>query len=157
MLGGPNQLISILRDTPVILGTLVHGVGDHAASTPADDEWSVVEVVGHLCDAERRAITRIAQLTTEDRPLLQGYDQEEMVERQRYREQPLDHVLEQFMALRTERISALEELGPDDWERVGLWEGTEAITLKQITTHMCGHDMTHLAQIARLVEQSGSR
>jgi uncharacterized damage-inducible protein DinB len=157
MLGGPDELISMLCDTPVILRALVRGIGHHAASPAGDEGWSVVEVVGHLCGAERRAIARIAQLTTEDRPLLEGYDQIAMVERRRYREQPLDQLLERFMALRAERIAALEGLEPADWERIGLWEGTEAITLTQITTHMCRHDMTHLTQIARLVEQAGIR
>ena len=60
-IGDNDELIDLLRKTPVILRGLVAGLDDAAAKARAgDDGWAVVEVVGHLVDAERRAIDRIA-------------------------------------------------------------------------------------------------
>ena len=66
----------------------------------------------------------------------------------RYQEHPLDTVVNRFLALRAERISALAALTPDQWTRTGTFMGRGATPLTAITVHMVWHDMNHLAQIA---------
>jgi uncharacterized damage-inducible protein DinB len=149
VIGGNDELISILRDTPAILQTLIAGMTDEEARVrPQPGGWSVIEVVGHLVDAERRALDRMDQLQREENPHLEGYDQMELVERQRYREQRLPDVLQTFEGLRTERIAALEALDASGWERSGAFARHGPVTLREIVIHMCRHDVTHLAQIA---------
>src|SRR5688572_24216237 len=117
-MGGPDELIDLLRKTPVILRGLTNGLDDAAAQARnGDDAWSVVEVIGHLIDAERRAIDRIATVIAEDDPVLEGYDQMALVERQAYWSRSLADVLEAFETVRAERIAALEALDEAAWSR----------------------------------------
>jgi len=147
--GGPDELIDLLRKTPAILRGLTAGLDDASAQARAgDNDWSVVEVVGHLVDAERRARERIEQLQREDLPHLEGYDQMALVERHAYRSRSLAEVLAEFERERGERIASLEALDANGWQRGGTFASHGPVTLREITLHMCWHDANHLAQIA---------
>jgi hypothetical protein len=63
----------------------------------------------------------------------------------------LSDVLDRFERLRAERVARLEPLDAAGWERTGRHTQVGAITLYQLTVHMCKHDAIHLAQIARAV------
>jgi uncharacterized damage-inducible protein DinB len=154
LMGGPDELIDLLRKTPVILHGLVAGLDDASAQAQiGDDDWAVVEVIGHLIDAERRAIDRIATVLAEEDPVLEGYDQMALVERQAYQTQSLAGVLAEFEAVRSERIAALEALDDAAWERRATLSTYGTGSLREITIHMCTHDANHLAQIARLMHR----
>ena len=151
MWGGPEELIEILRATPVVLRQLVAGVDDEAARRSAGpDEWAIVEVVAHLCDAEERAADRIRLITSEEEPDIEGYDQVALAEQRAYRAMDLSETLERFERLRAARIELLEALEDTDWFRTGRHAESGLLTLHALTTHMCKHDAVHLAQIARL-------
>ena len=152
MWGGPDELIDILRATPVVLRTLVRGVDDgRARAAPGEGEWAVVEVAAHLADAEEKAVDRIVRMTTEDEPVIEGYDQVALAERRGYRQMQLSEVLARFERLRAKRIGLLEPLDAADWQRTGRHAEQGVLTLYGLTAHMCKHDAVHLAQIARLV------
>jgi hypothetical protein len=150
MWGGPDDLVEMLRITPVLLRSLVSQVTDQQARVPpTEGDWSVVEIAAHLADADEKAIDRIRRMTAEDEPLIEGYDQVELAERRRYREMNLSDVLNRFDQLRAERVTLLEPLNAAAWERTGRHSQAGIITLYQLTLHMCRHDAIHLAQIAR--------
>ena len=147
-----DELIDSLRKTVSILDGLLVDVDEELAhARPADGEWSAVETVGHLIDAEERAVRRIGQVVKEDNPELAGYDADGLVRENGYQEQPLDTVVNRFLALRAERIEALTALTPDQWLRTGIFMGRGETPLTAITVHMVWHDMNHLAQIAEAV------
>jgi hypothetical protein len=152
MWGGPDDLVEMLRTTPVVLRALVRGVDDaQARVAPDEGDWSVVEVAAHLADADEKAIERITRMTGEDEPVIEGYDQVELAERRGYRQMNLSEVLDRFARLRGGRVSLLEPLNAAAWERPGRHTQEGVITLFQLTVHMCKHDAIHLAQIARIV------
>lgn len=145
-----DELIDSLAKTTSVLDGLLVGVDEELAhARPAEGEWSAVETVGHLIDAENRAVARIAQVTQEDDPELTGYDADALVREHGYQEQPLDTVVNRFLALRAERIAALQALSPEQWQRTGMFMGRGATPLTAITVHMVWHDANHLAQIAQ--------
>src|SRR5262249_58996037 len=120
MWGSPDDLVEMLRTTPVVLRTLVRGVDDaRARVAPGEREWSVVEVAAHLADADEKAIDRIIRMTGENEPVIEGYDQVELAERRGYRQMNLSEVLDRFERLRAERIALLEPLDAAAWERTG--------------------------------------
>jgi hypothetical protein len=148
-MGGRDELIDLLRQTPVILRGLTAGLDDDSARARADDDaWSVVEVIGHLIDAERRASDRITQIQTEENPVLEGYDQMALVERNAYRSRTVSELLAAFEMVRAEWIAVLEALDAAGWERRSTFSTYGTGSLREITIHMCGHDANHLAQIA---------
>jgi len=153
MWGGPDDLIEMLRATPIVMRALVAGVEDERARVaPGEGEWSIVEIAAHLADADEKAIDRIVRMTGEDAPVIEGYDQVELAERRRYREMKLSEVLDRFARLRAERVALLEPLDAAGWERTGRHTQVGAITLLQLTVRMCKHDAIHLAQIAQAAD-----
>lgn len=152
MWGGTDDLVVLLRATPAVLRALVRGIDDERArETPGVDEWSIVAVVAHLADADERGIERIERMTTEDVPMIEGYDQVALAEERGNQGMNLSEALVRFEEIRAERVAALERLSPDDWERTGNHSEEGIISLRQLTLHMCRHDATHLEQIARMV------
>ena len=144
-----DELIDSLAKTPVLLAGLLVGVDEERAhARPAEGEWSAVETVGHLIDAEERAVARIAQVIEHDDPELAGYDADALVRELDYQSQLLQTVVDRLLALRAERIAALSALTPAQWQRTGIIMGRGATPLTAITVHMCWHDTNHLAQIA---------
>ena len=144
-----EELIDSLRKTPVLLGALLAGVDeDRAHARPAEGEWSTVEVIGHLIDAEERALERIAAVLKEENPELPGYDQDALVRDHGYQRQALPAVTDRLLALRAERLEVLSRLTEEQWLRTGVSAGRGVTPLTAITCHMCWHDTNHLAQIA---------
>jgi uncharacterized damage-inducible protein DinB len=145
-----DELIDSLAKTTSVLDGLLAGADDALAhARPAEGEWSAVETIGHLVDAEERAVARISQVTQENDPELAGYDADALVRERDYQGQPLDTVMNRFLALRAERIAALQALTPEQWQRTGIFMGRGATPLTAITVHMIWHDANHLAQIAQ--------
>jgi uncharacterized damage-inducible protein DinB len=144
-----DELIDSLRKTPVLLAALLAGVDDERArARPGENEWSTVEVIGHLVDAEERALERIALVLQNDNPELAGYDQNALVREHGYQERTLQTVVDRLLALRSERLEVLSGLTEEQWLRTGISAGRGVTPLTAITCHMCWHDTNHLAQIA---------
>lgn len=153
MWGGPDELIDMLRATPVLLRTLTRTVDDEQARrAPDGEEWSIVEVVAHLADVEERAIQRIHRIMAETEPLLERMQPAVLAVERGYRQQKLSALIPRFEQLRRERLSLLESLPGEAWERTARHAEHGVMTLYQLTVHMCQHDVTHLAQIARLID-----
>lgn len=151
MWGGPDELIDILRATPELLRTLTQTIDDEQARQAPDSEaWSIVEVVAHLADVEERAIQRIRRIMAETEPLLERMQPAALAVERGYRQQQLSEVIPRFEQLRQERLSLLASLPATAWERTARHAEHGVMTLYQLTVHMCQHDVTHLAQIARL-------
>ena len=63
-----------------------------------------IEVVQHLADSELVFGYRVRMMLTEDRPPLQGYDQDRWAGELRYRDVPLDLALDQLRGLRAANL-----------------------------------------------------
>ncbi len=148
-----QELIAKYRAMPDIVRGLVAGISDDLARTTGngDDQWSIVEVVCHLCDAEERSLERSRRMRDEDCPTLLGYDEQELAAQGGYREQSLAAVVPAFIALREEHIRELEALDTDQWSSPAIHNQMGELTIQTITQHMTFHDAIHLAQIARRV------
>lgn len=147
------ELLEVFRATPVILRRLLHDVD--AASTadrPGDDDWSIVEVVAHLADADETVIERVGLMVAQDRPRLASYDEAARAEERGYRQMPITGALAHFAAMRARLIGQLDALEPDAWARTGLHDEVGEISVEALVAHMAAHDSIHLAQIARLLD-----
>lgn len=80
--------------------------------------WSAREIVHHLADSEMTAAIRLRRLLAEDRPAIQGYDQDEFARRLHY-DRPHEASLELFRCVRQATAELLERLQPSDWVREG--------------------------------------
>lgn len=85
---------------------------------PGPGKWTAREIVHHLADSEMTAGVRLRRLLAEDRPQIQGYDQDEFARRLHY-DRPHEASLELFRTVRQATAELLERMQPGDWLREG--------------------------------------
>ena len=146
-----RDLLDAYKATPDTLVTLLRGCSQEQASTArgGDENWSVVEVLCHLRDAEEEALKRTRLMRDTDNPLLTPYDQEQLATERNYAAAQLHNALSAFMRLRATHVAELAALRPEQWDRPGRHPEHGTITIGNHTLHMVSHDAIHLAQIAR--------
>lgn len=154
MSNSAEDLIELLKSTPVVVRALFRGIDDKTArNAPDGGDWSPVEIAAHLADADQRAIERVELMVTQEKPLIEGYDQLELAERRGYRDMALSEQLDRFERLRTDRVAALTVLSPIQWERTGDHNEAGVMTIRELTMWMIMHDTDHLVQISKLVDR----
>ncbi|MDQ3705446.1 MAG: DinB family protein [Chloroflexota bacterium] len=146
-----KDLLDAFKSTSDTLRFLLREVTQEqaAAARGGDENWSVVEVMCHLRDAEERALERLRAMRDETNPFLPGYDQEAWARERNYAAQDLQDALAAFLRLREEHINDLSALSTEDWERPGTHQEQGNITIFAHTLHMVAHDSQHAAQLAR--------
>jgi hypothetical protein len=117
----------------------------------APGKWSVIEVVQHLGDSDLVFGFRARMILAEDRPPLQGYDQDRWASVFRYREASRESALAQLGALRTANLALLRGLGTVEMARVGMHSERGPESLGHLTKLMAGHDLVHRRQIDRII------
>ena len=131
-------LLEILEDT-----------GSDLRITPAPGEWSVLELLGHLVDAEIVLSGRYRWVLSHDRPPLLGYDQDRWVERLRHNDDPPDELLEVFSTLRTANLRLWDRSSADDRQRVAMHAERGPESYELMFRMLAGHDRFHLDQMRR--------
>ena len=105
---------------------------DHAIRhRPAADEWSAVEVVGHMIDKMQIWTSRVERLMVEKQPALPRYDQDALVRDHDYWHAD-PQVLFEHLKRACERFATLVERIPTSaLQREGVHEEFGPITLRQ--------------------------
>lgn len=132
---------------------LVHDAGVNLRRRPAPKEWSVVELLGHLADAELVVGARYRWALSHDQPPLLGYDQDLWVERLRHNEDDPEELLILFSTLRTANLALWKHSSAQERRRVAIHaeRGPESFAL--MFTMLAGHDRFHLNQMRETLRQ----
>jgi hypothetical protein len=156
-----RALLDVLgnRDPMEVLGQLlpwltgrIQGISDSALRRPeAQNKWSVIEVIQHLADSDLVAGFRTRMVLSEDRPVLQGYDQDRWASEFRYREVGLPRAMDQLHGLRLANLNLWKALSPAQLERVGLHSERGPESVSHILRLMAAHDLVHRRQIDRIL------
>lgn len=149
-----KDMLDALRTMPDTLNRLLAGVSQEEAqkAVGGDENWSVIEVLCHLRDAEEYGLQRDIRMRDQDNPDIFPYDQEKLAVERNYAAQDLRQVLAEFLAKRQQRIAVLEGLSPEGWRRTGNHTEMGTIDIFSHTLHMVTHDTIHCAQIARQLQ-----
>lgn len=157
---GPRDPLVVMRELLPWLTERLRGVPDARVRQPeVPGKWSVLEVIQHLADSDLVAGFRIRMMLTEDRPPLQGYDQDRWAREFRYRDVSLDQALGQLRGLRTANLQLWGALSPSQLERVGLHSERGPESVGFLLRLMGAHDLVHRRQIERIlaaVQPSGT-
>ena len=147
----PHDLLDALKSTPETLTGLLQGVTQAraVASKGGDEDWSVVQVICHLRDAEEISLQRVSSILDQDDPPIFGYDQAALARERNYQGQDLRLALEAFIAFRRQYLATLSSIQPDEWNRTGRHNEIGQITILSHAVHHACHDAIHCAQIAR--------
>ena len=151
----PRDLLDGFRATPDVLRAVLAGVtpAQAEAARGGDENWSVIEVLCHLRDAEERAVERTRAMRDGENPVLAGYDQDVWAQERGYARQDFAAALAGFLDWRAAHVADLEALSAADWERPGAHEEVGQITISGQVLHLVAHDCQHLAQIVRQLGQ----
>ena len=147
----PHELLDALKVMPDILQGLLSKVSEKEAKSAkgGDENWSVIEVVCHLRDAEEYTIQRVEAMRDQDNPQIIGYDQDALAIEHKYGEADLQSAFKEFLNLRKKLVGTLLALSSGDWDRGGEHNENGRITIFSYILHIVSHDAIHCAQIAR--------
>lgn len=119
---------------------------------PLEGKWSAREVVQHLADSEMASAIRLRRLLAEERPLIQGYDQDDYARRLNYNARDIAPALEAFRGARATTAQLLEAMTVEDWAREGTHSESGRYTAEDWLRIYAAHAHNHAAQIRRLKE-----
>lgn len=120
---------------------------------PAPDEWCVLEVIGHLIEAEERGFAgRIRTILSEARPQFTGWDPDAVAQERRDWERAPAELLQDFSNHRAESIALVETLTAADLKRGGDHPEVGWLTTNDLLHEWIYHDLNHLRQILANVQ-----
>jgi DinB family protein len=154
---GQKNPIEVLGELLPWLDNRSRGAADTMLRRPEKPgKWSAIEVIQHLADSDLVAGFRIRMVLAEDRPVLQGYDQDRWASEFRYAEVSLSQALDQLRGLRAANLNLWRHLTPAQLERVGLHSERGPESAGHIIRLMAGHDLVHRRQIDRILASAGA-
>jgi DinB superfamily len=117
---------------------------------PFPDKWSACEIVQHLADSEMTSAIRLRRLLVEERPVIEGYDQDLFATRLHYNDREMAPALDAFRAARATTLQLLEGMTEADWQREGTHTESGRYTAEDWLKLYAAHAHGHAAQIRDL-------
>lgn len=154
---GDDDPATVQSGTPAAMRQVAGEAGTHLRTRPAPGEWSALEVMGHMLDAEVVSASRYRFIVTEDEPPLIGYDQDRWVAGLHHNDDDPSALLDHFEAMRLANVAMWRRSNPTERSRVGRHEerGPESYDLS--FRLIAGHDRVHLAQARDALRASRRR
>jgi hypothetical protein len=149
-----DDAIQLLRSTPDILWVVLAGLPEEwISANEGPDTWSPFDVVGHLIHGEETDWIPRARLILEqgEAKVFEPFDRFAQLENSKGRS--MGELLDEFADLRAESLEALDamKLTDEDMERTGQHPEFGKVTLRQLLATWTVHDLSHLAQISRVL------
>ncbi|HEX8967601.1 MAG TPA: DinB family protein [Chloroflexota bacterium] len=146
--------LEIISRTPRVLRTLLEHLPASVLEQPNDQGWSLVDIVAHLHDAEGVAfVERIGRMLEEERPFISSIDPPARLRAGGYASWTLDDLLNDLDGQRAEHVGWLARLSADQLARRGVHDSVGEIRVVDIAHQWAAHDMSHLRQVAHMIQQ----
>lgn len=144
----------ILERTPAVLKTLLSGLNDDwVIPNEGPETFSPYDVVGHLIHGEKTDWVPRAKMILEfgKTKTFERYDR--FAQYIESKGKSLSQLLEEFAVLRRENMNWLTSLNltGDDLDKKGMHPVLGEVTLRNLLATWVAHDLTHLAQITRVM------
>ncbi len=148
-----REALDVLARTPAVLDAWLRGLSEPwLSATEGEGTWSPREILAHLVDDEEVDWLPRLRILLEhgESRAFEPFDREGF--RARFAATPVDALLDAFAARRRENLAALRDLAlaPADLDRTGLHPALGRVTVRQLLAGWVVHDLTHLAQFARV-------
>jgi uncharacterized damage-inducible protein DinB len=127
-----DETLSILRAIP-----------DNAADQAyAEGKWTIKEVIGHVCDAERIFAYRLLRIARGDQTPLPGFDENQYAPAGQFGQRTLASLVEEFAAVRAATIALVAGLPSDAWLRTGQ-ASDSTVSTRALAYIIAGHELHH--------------
>jgi len=122
---------------------LLSGLDDATASHRyAPEKWSVKQVIGHLCDAERVFAYRAMRIARADETPLPGFDEQEFVRHAEFDSRPIEDLVLEYRAVRSGTIALFAGLSEQALRRRGT-ANDQPFSVRAIAWAIAGHELHH--------------
>jgi len=148
---GKDPLV-LQEETPKLLAGLIAKASRNELTTrPAENKWSIGEILAHLAEDEISTAWRYRQMVEHNGIELAGFDQDLWARLGAYPTREPRESLELFRLLRATNLLFLKQLAPEQWDCFGIHAERGRITVRDLAVHMVGHDANHVEQIRKLL------
>lgn len=149
-----EQAIEILERTPAVLTALLEGLSDDwIINNEGPETFSPYDVVGHLIHGEKTDWTARAKMILEfgNTKTFERWNRVAMYEESK--DKSLQQLLNEFAAIRKENIIWFTslQLTETDLGKKGMHPVLGDVTLRHLLSTWVVHDLTHIAQITRVM------
>jgi hypothetical protein len=110
----------------------------------------MLHVIRHLADSELVWAYRVRRIIADDRPAIEGYDQDTWADRLHYERADLAESLAEIRALRAGNLRLIRSLDAAQRKRVGVHSERGEESLDHLIRMYAGHDILHRNQLARI-------
>jgi DinB family protein len=150
----PAQVAELLESTCALLGAEVAALGEENARWhPAEGEWCVNEVLGHLIEAEKRGFAgRIRRALEEDRPREAAWDQQAVARERRDCDRLALSLFMEWMGLRHQSVELVRALRGDQLDRSCVHVKVGELRVRDLLHEWVHHDRNHTKQILSNVQ-----
>jgi len=120
---------------------------------PGPAEWCILEVLGHLIEAEQRGFAgRIRLIVAQDGRALDRWDPEQVARDRQDRERDPSLLLGEFVRLREVSLQLVERLRETDLAKRGEHPTVGTLSVNDILHEWVHHDRNHIAQMMANVQ-----
>jgi len=145
-----GEWLARLEQQPDEYRALLTGLDEAQAAAPtAPGKWSVVDILGHVCDTERVFAFRLIWFARGAPSELPGFDQDAWVEAARRQPRTLADSLDEFAKVRQATLAMLRTVSDEDALRRGVANGNP-ITVRACGWMIAGHAQHHLDGLRNL-------
>jgi DinB family protein len=150
---GYDDPAEVQSGTLASLRLFVAGAGTDLRTPPAAGEWSVIELLGHITDAELVVGGRYRWILAHDKPQILPYDQDLWATRLNHREADPEELLALWEALRTANLALWRRTPVEERSRFGIHAERGPESYELTFRLLAGHDRFHVNQARRTLEQ----
>jgi DinB superfamily len=137
------------ESTPARVRRLIDDASADLRTKPEPREWSVLECVGHLVDAELVMSGRYRWVIAHDEPELLPYDQDLWADALAHNDDDPAELVSLFESLRRANLALWRASTPEQRARVGLHRERGRESYELMFRMLGGHDRVHLDQADR--------
>jgi hypothetical protein len=143
---GEDDPAAAQAEAPPAVRKLIADAGDDLRTIPSPGEWSVLECIAHVVDAELVVSGRYRWILAQDRPELLGYDQDQWVSGLHHREDDPAVLVGLFEGLRAANLDLWQRTPTAGRAKIGLHRERGPESYDLTFRLAAGHDRVHLAQ-----------
>lgn len=126
---------------------LVRGFDEQQLVTPCSaGEWTIKEIVQHVCDGERILAYRALRFARGDATDLAGYDHDAYVPASNANGRPRDQLLDEFWSVRRATVTLFAGFDEGMWLRRGTANGYP-LSVRAAAYFIAGHERHHALSI----------
>lgn len=140
-----GDLLAMLQkqnsETAALLASVTPAKADFAY---APGKWTIKEVIGHLCDAERVFAYRAMRFGRADATALASFDENTYVPAGKFGDRTLPDLVEEFRAIRAATLHLARHFDAAALKRQGIASGNP-VSVRALLYIIAGHERHHVA------------